>query len=68
MKAAEARKFIDTFVKYHTNYCPKHGWGVYYGTVEVIQGKNVLINNDWKWLPDILKMEKVWIILWVLHQ
>lgn len=30
------------------------GWPrVYYGTVEEVQGRNIKVDGDWKWAPDM---------------
>jgi hypothetical protein len=51
MKAKEARTFIGKGVEWdeptRISLIPRRGY------VEDVKGKNVLINGDWKWLPDI---------------
>ena len=49
-KAAQARKFIGQVVRWWP--C----WGSALpanGTLRAVAGRNVLIDHDWKWLPDI---------------
>jgi hypothetical protein len=50
-KAAQARKFIGQKVRWWP-----HAWGSALpanGTLQEVAGRNVLIDHDWKWLPDI---------------
>ena len=50
-KAAQARKFIGHVVR----WWPLR-WGsacAANGTLREVAGRNVLIDHDWKWLPDI---------------
>lgn len=51
MKAKEARKFIGKFVEWdepnRVSILMRRGW------VKSVQGRNVEIDGDWKWLPDI---------------
>ena len=59
MKTKEAKKLIGKLVKWNAHYCPKNGYGTYCGYVESVQGKNIEINGDWKWLPDLVNLHEI---------
>ncbi|MEB3169132.1 MAG: hypothetical protein VKK97_10430 [Synechococcaceae cyanobacterium] len=56
MKAAEIRKLIGKSVKYRNlkGWCPER-W--HEGIVEEVAYKNVCIQGDWLWLPDLIVRE-----------
>lgn len=51
MKAAEARALIGKGVV----ECDVDSgiWPIRCGEVEEVKGKNILINGEWRWLPDL---------------
>lgn len=58
-KAAEARKLIGKLVAWDD--CLDYRRGTYctrLGTIISVQGKNVEIGGDWKWLPNLVKLRE----------
>lgn len=49
--ATQARAAIGTVVYWDDTYLIRPS--VRHGTVNQVQGKNVMIDGDWKWLPDL---------------
>jgi len=56
MKTPEARKLIGKLVEWDTDsiLCPKRR-----GVVGEVCRKNIRIDGDWKWLPDIKELRVV---------
>lgn len=52
MKASDAKKFIGQFVRYQ-----KLGYGWRYGVVVETRGRNIIMEHDALWAPDIIRME-----------
>jgi hypothetical protein len=59
MKPKEAKKLIGLRVKWDVCVDPKRG---YYrqetGRIESVKGRNVQIDGDWKWLPDMINLKE----------
>lgn len=56
MKASEAKPFIGKMVRYY-----KKGWehSPRYGVVQSTVGRNIILDCDALWAPDIVRMEIV---------
>lgn len=54
MKASDAKKFIGQLVEYE-----KEGWGKRLGVVVRTEGRNIIMDDDALWAPDISNMKLV---------
>lgn len=58
--AAAARKLIGKRVRYlRRGDIDRSGRGYYSpqeGVINGVEGRNILLNTDWKWRPDIVEM------------
>lgn len=53
MKASDAKKFIGQDVRYK-----KQGWGGWrVGTVKEVKGRNIILDDDALWAPQITEMQ-----------
>ena len=50
MKVSEVRKLIGKAVSYRNRFS---SFPPQVGIIDEVRGRNVLINSDWLWLPDI---------------
>jgi hypothetical protein len=56
--AKEMRQLIGKLIEWEGRRPPGYPYvDKYSGWVEDVQGKNVLINGDWKWLPHMFNVK-----------
>lgn len=54
MKSKEARTLIGKRVTWWSSWCDHRGtYNLTGGTLEAVKGRNVCIDGDWRWLPDL---------------
>lgn len=55
MKASDAKQFIGQFVRYKKDGLFSDSWR--YGVVESTVGRNIILQTDALWAPDVTCME-----------
>lgn len=59
LKSKEAKKLIGKRVKWVEAWDTHRGVGISRsGVIREVSGKNVRIESDWKWLPDMYFLEE----------
>ena len=60
MKTSELKKLIGKRIRWKANYDPNRGsYSPRSGILEEVQGRNLKVDNDWRWLPDMMDIEEV---------
>lgn len=58
MKTSDAKQLIGKRVQWIRSGDPYRGtYCLGFGKVEEVAGKNILIDGEWKWLPDLKNLQ-----------